>query len=347
MKELQAMYFPYASIDDLTFLKTALLYFDKIWLLSSERAFEGTRGEFGELLQDGELVQWINGEYIANHHQDILNDAISTDLSDAGFLGLTRQQGKVWEIYQDKGINAVENLVRPIGTRGNRVRVPYEQGESFLVNMALIAATTGREKLVPLADREEHFSTLQHKLKRGTKGQLERLYGDTIEKEQVEAFISAIGQELVEAVLPSPAEMANIPLQKIKDFRVQYKKDRDTLRDKLFLMIEEITGKEPTISPARMQMKIQTMVNTQLKQLEYDRSTKARLINGFKAVLGAAKELSGTLKSTFTGLSLGTALVPAIPAAASPLADFAEQEITQVSKSDVAYLYRIRKEFGK
>ena len=62
MRQLEALYFPYAMVRDSIFLKSALLYFDKLWVISSGNAFYETKGEFKELLQDRELVEWINGE---------------------------------------------------------------------------------------------------------------------------------------------------------------------------------------------------------------------------------------------------------------------------------------------
>ena len=70
----------------MAFLKTALLYFDKIRVLSSEYAIREANREFASLLHDGELIEWVNGDEIAFRYEDILRDAVSTDLSDTGFL---------------------------------------------------------------------------------------------------------------------------------------------------------------------------------------------------------------------------------------------------------------------
>jgi len=347
MRELEALYFPYASIQDMAFLKSALLYFDKIWLISSHHAFDDTAGEFGELLQDGELVQWIDGEELAIDTRPILENAVSTDLSDSGFLSLTQQPGRVWEIYEDKGLYSVESLVRPLEARGNKLVVPYEQGEAFLLNMALLAASNPSKPLIPLADHEEHFSILKYKLHRGAKGHLERLYGDVLEKGQIEALISVIGRELVEATLPSPEQMEEIPLVRIKEFRTQYREDRNKLRDRLFLMMEEVLAEEPTVSPARLQMRIETLVKTQFRRLENDLAWSTRILGGFRAVLGAAKALSGTLKSALTGAPIAVALAGEVPAAGEPVLNFIEREVSQLRTSDIAYLYRISGEFSR
>lgn len=347
MRELEALYFPYASIQDMAFLKSALLYFDRIWLISSHRAFEETAGEFGELLQDGDLVQWIDGEQLAIDTQPILENAISNDLSDGGFLNLTQRPGRAWEIYQDKGLYSVESLVRPIEVKGNKVVVPYEQGEAFLLNMALLAAVGPSKKLVPLADREDHFSILKYKLQRGAKGQLGTLYGSSLERGQIEALISLIGRRLVEAILPSPEQMEDVTLTKIKEFRIQYREDRNKLRDKLFMMMEEVLAEEPTLSPARLQMRIETLVQTQLRRLDYDRALSTRILRGFKSVLGAARALSGTLTSVLTGVPIAVALASEAPAAGEPVIDFIEKEVSQLKTNDIAYLYRIQGAFKK
>jgi hypothetical protein len=141
--------------------------------------------------------------------------------------------------------------------------------------------------------------------------------------------------------------MEDIPLQKIKDFRAQYREDRDKLRDKLILIIEDALKVEGTISSSHLQTRIRALVSTQVRQLKYDRSTKGRILHGFKTVLGAAKELTGTLKSAFTGVPIAAALAAEVPAAAGPVVDFVEHEMTILTKSDVAYLYRIGKEFRR
>jgi hypothetical protein len=345
MRELEALYFPYASITDMAFLKSALLYFDKIWLISSHSAFNETVGEFGELLQDGELVQWINAEELAFRAQPVLENAISTDLSDNGFLSLTQKPGQAWEIYEDKGLHSVGSLIRPLESRGNKLVVPYEQGESFFINLALLAVSNPSKPLIPLADDEEHFSILKYKLRRGARGQLERLYGDVLERGQIEALISVIGRELVEAILPSPEQMENVPLARIKEFRTQYSEDRNKLRDRLFLMMEDVLAEEPTVSPARLQMRVETLVKTQFRRLQYERAWSTRILGGFKAVLGSARALSGTLKSLLTGAPIAVALASELPAAGEPVLNFIEKEISQLRTSDLAYLYRISGEF--
>lgn len=346
MREFEALYFPYASIQDMAFLKSALLYFDKIWLISSHAAFDATTGEFGELLQDGELVQWIDGEQLAIKNSTILENAVSNDLSDDDFLNLTRRPEYHWEIYEDKGIHSVGSLLNLSKTRDNKVMVPYEQGSAFLLNMALLAATTLPKKLVPLADQEEHFTILKYKLQRGAKGQLENLYRSALERGQIEALISVIGRELVEAVLPSPEQMESIPLTKIKKFRAQYREERNTLRDKLFLMMQEVLAEEPTVTAAHLQMRIETLVRTQLRRLEYDRAWSTRILEGFRAVLGTARALSGTLKSALTGAPIELALAGEATAAAEPVVNFIQREVSQLRTSDIAYLYQIRGEFS-
>lgn len=346
MRELEALYFPYASVRDRGSLKSALLYFDKLWVISSPYACSETAGEFGELLQDSELVRWINGEDLASNNLDILKNAIQADISDGGFLRLARREDRVWEIYEDKGIIQVESLVKPLEARGNKVIVPYEQGEAFLLNMALLAVGSGRQRLIPLTDHEEHFSILRYKLRRGAKSQLARLYGEALERADIEALISVIGRELVEAVLPTPEEAQDIPLAKIKDFRNRYQEDRNKLRDALFLMMGNILDEEPTISPARLKMRIETLVNMQLRHLEHDRKWSTRIVAGLKTSLGILKAVVGALKSAMAGVPLEYALAGEAPTIGEPVLNYIDQQVSQLRTSDVTYLYRVRREFS-
>ena len=56
------------------------------------------------------------------------------------------------------------------------MEVSYAQGEAFLLNIALLAISTSSQRLIPLTDREEHYSILRHKLRRGAKSQLEAIH---------------------------------------------------------------------------------------------------------------------------------------------------------------------------
>jgi len=94
-------------------------------------------------------------------------------------------------------------------------------------------------------------------------------------------------------------------------------------------------------------MRIQALVGTQLRKLQYDRALGTRILGGFRAVLGAAKALTGTLKSALTGVSIAVALATEAPAAGGPVIDFIEREVSQLRTSDIAYLYRIRGEFSQ
>ena len=94
-------------------------------------------------------------------------------------------------------------------------------------------------------------------------------------------------------------------------------------------------------------MRIQALIRNQLRHMQHDRAWSTRILGGFKAVLGAAKVLTGTLKSALTGLRIAVALATEVPAATGPVVDFIEHEVSQLSTSDIAYLYRIRGEFSK
>lgn len=371
MKELEALYFPYASIKDTVFLKTALLYFDRLWVISSYYASkkdvdgefvkimddndnivdEDADNEFVELLRDEELVRWLHGDALAMEYQPILMNAIETDLSDSGFLKLTQDPRREWEIYKDKGFDQVKPLLTPLREKGNKVVVPYEQGEAFLLNLALIAASDPAQRFAPrlalLTDHEEHFSILQYKLRRGAKSQLERLYRDSLEMTQIEALISLIGRELVRAVLPAPEQVRDIPLAKIKDFRNRYREDRDKLRDRLFLMLDEILGDEPTTPLPRLKMRLEAIVNAERRQLEYDREWSSRVIGGLRALLGVTKAGAGVLQTALTGVPIQLALAGGASDAGENVLNYIEEQRSQLRTSDVTYLYRIRGTFSQ
>lgn len=346
MRKLEALYFPYASVRDSGVLKSALLYFDRLWVLSSETALGETEGEFGELLRDQELVQWINGEALANNNAEILLDAIQTDLSDSDFIALA-SRASPWEIYADKGIYVVESLVQPIGSRGNKVLVPYQQGEAFLLNLALLATTTGSHRLIPFADDEQHLTILRHKLRRGAKGQLERLYGETLEKREIEALVSAIGHEAVESVLPAPEEARDIPIERIKQFRQEYQEERNKLWDAIFSTIEGILREEEDISPARLKIRIQTLLDVELRQLQQEAAWRTRILDGIKTTLGVLeKTVERVFQAALAGVPFELGLASQAPSAGSAVLGFVDRQTSIFRTSDVTYLYLVRKKFG-
>jgi hypothetical protein len=346
MRQFEALYYPYASIGDTAFLKSALLYFDKLWLIGSYYSIEDTAGEFRELLEDRTLVECIHGDDLAFPNRDILSDAISTDMADQAFLNLTHRPEHPWEIYEDKGLYAVESLLRPLESNGRRIVLPYEQGESFLLNMVLLAAAENPQRLVPLTDREKHHAVLHHKLRRGAEGQLQRLYGDKLDMAHAESLVSIVGRDLVRTELPTPEELQKIPLEKLKDFRDKYREDRDKLRDKLFLMIDEALGEEDTALPARLHMRIEALIHERVRHLEHDRAWSTRIIKGLRTVTGAIETVAKQFSSSLTGVPVQFGLAAGGAAASSHVLDFIKEQVSQLRLSDVTYLYRVREEFG-
>lgn len=345
MKNLEALYFPWASVRDSGVLKSALLYFDKIWCLSSQAALRETEGEFGELLRDQELAQWIDGNEVVASGVDIIANAIQTDLLDANFLRLTSRPSP-WQIYEDKGVSGLKDLLKPIGRQGNKVLVPYEKGESFLVNMALLAMTNGSNRLIPFTDNEEHLTILQYKLQRGGKGQLERLYRGTLERAEIETLISVIGRDAVQSVLPSPEEARDIPIDKIKQFRHEYQEERNKLRDSIFLTIDRILNEEPSISPERLRMRIQTLINIKLRNLEHDASWSTRILEGIRTSLGILDTSVSAFRAALTGVPLEWALAGETSAAGNAVLDYIDAQASVLRTSDVTYLYQVKRKFN-
>jgi len=346
MREFQALYYPYASVGDTAFLKAALLYFDKLWLIGSHDSVEDTEGEFRELLEDRTLVECIYGDELVFANAGILQDAISADLEDQNFLDLTHGPGGVWEIYEDKGVAAVDYLLGPLHSRGRRIAIPYERGESFLLNLVLLAAGSDPRRLVPLTDQESHHAVLHHKLRRGAGSHLQRLYGDVLDRAHAESLVSLVGRDLVRTELPTPGELREIPLEKLKDFRERYREDRDRLRDKLFLMIDQALGEEDVGLSARLRMRIEALIHEQVRTLEHDRAWSTRIIGGLRAAGGAVEAAAKELTSSLTGVPVQFGLAAGGAAASGHILDFIKEQVSQLRLSDVTYLYRVRAEFG-
>jgi hypothetical protein len=352
MQVFQAMYFPYASVRNMSTLKSSLLYFDKIWVISSESAMYHMTSEFAELLKEGELVGWISGEQLVETSCELLNQAIETDLQDPEFLSLTARPQSTWDLYEDKGVILVSGVVQPIRSRGPIVEVPYDRGESFLLNMTVLALTKGlREKgalsAVPLTDDEEHLTVLHHKLRRGATGQLERLYGETLERATKEQLISSIGREALQTVLPDPEDIENIPLERIVAFRREHERERQQLRDAISNAIAQILEEEPLASRAHLRERTETLLNVHVRQLEHEASWTTRILGGFRTLLEVPKAAVRAFNVFSSGAPLELAVAGGTAEASMPILDYFDKQRDLFRTSDVTYLYKAAREFRR
>lgn len=191
------------------------------------------------------------------------------------------------------------------------------------------------------------MTILRHKLRRGAKGQLERLYGETLEKREIEALVSAIGHEAVESVLPAPEEARDIPIERIKQFRQEYQEERNKLWDAIFSTIEGILREEEDISPARLKIRIQTLLDVELRQLQQEAAWRTRILDGIKTTLGVLeKTVERVFQAALAGVPFELGLASQAPSAGSAVLGFVDRQTSIFRTSDVTYLYLVRKKFG-
>lgn len=348
VRAFEALYFPYASVRSTSTLKSLLLYFDKVWVISSHEARSRVIGEFAQLLDEGEFAGWVDGERLVGTSYELLEQAIETDLRDPEFLALTARRRSTWELYADKGVMPLADVLRPTRSAGPTVQVAYDRGESFLLNMTVLALTKGTEprqrlEAVPLTDDEEHLTVLHHKLRRGAAGQLERLYGQTLERATKEQLVASIGRAALQTVLPDPEELEGIALERIVSFRREHERERRQLRDAVSNAIAEIVEEHPDASAAHLHERVETLLNVSLRELEHEASWTTRVLRGFRTVLKASGSAVRNFNVFAAGVSPPFALAGAVAEAGGPIAKHIEEERDLLRTSDVTYLYKAKK----
>jgi hypothetical protein len=106
MTEHNLFYYPYASFTDaqLSLLKVAALYFDKLFILDPVGASSGSVGteyparEAVKMLQDAGILQIVTPADVLAKYEDAIRDAISRDIRDQEFLKLCETRSGSWTL---------------------------------------------------------------------------------------------------------------------------------------------------------------------------------------------------------------------------------------------------------
>src|SRR5688572_29344886 len=207
MNQQTIFYYPYASFknEQLPFLKTAALYFEKIFILDPEKSGYGQQGfGFGDegmekeiaVLESTSILQRIKPEEVLAAFQSEITNSIQSDLSDPVFRDLcdnNPDNKSKWllslakvpkELSSESNFEKKEIAMRQLLTqtlnqdayyedhlRGNQMPCRYavhdlKIGEAIMVNHALYGALL--KGAVPVTDDPFHAQAFNAKIKRAS-----------------------------------------------------------------------------------------------------------------------------------------------------------------------------------
>lgn len=169
--QFETFYYPYTTIHSIDSLKVAMLYFDKVWILSPNSVYSG-RESFRSRTQETlmglssrNMVQLIDPTDVLETYENTLSSFIEDDLDAGTFREL---RGSPYRLYLSKIPKAIlERLSDKHGIQfsfdNDTVTVPFEFGESVILNHALLLSS--RYDLTPFTDERIHNTAFYSKVK--------------------------------------------------------------------------------------------------------------------------------------------------------------------------------------
>lgn len=172
-KQFEAFYYPYTAIHSIDSLKVALLYFDKIWILSPDSVYRGRssfRSETQEIVRDlsnHNMVELVNPADAMRAYEDKLSSFIEHDL-DYGVFRDLRGAPSQFRLYLSKIPRGILGRLSrkyeiQLDSDAQTIFVPFEFGESVILNHMLLSSS--RYGLVPFTDERIHDTALRSKLR--------------------------------------------------------------------------------------------------------------------------------------------------------------------------------------
>lgn len=234
--KFEAMYYPYASIQNQETLMQSLLYFDKIHVLSPyERTIQENLEQIREISGDRDLISIINPLRILEEYGSEFFESVKDDIDDR-YFGRMKQEEKTpfeWILYGEKlGINIKGTFPDKINMQGGLAYVEGDLGESILINHTILACIG--DKLTPFTDKKNHQDVLIHKMQRN----FEKYKKEYLDKRDAkELRQNLLAQEVIKTSLPS---VEGIEVTDILNFRDGHKKELKSFRKGIASLADEI-----------------------------------------------------------------------------------------------------------
>jgi len=276
------IYYPYATIHSDECLFRAALYFDKIKIIRPQTARAGNESlKFTTLpnphiddLEKEKIVEYVYPDQLFRGPRErFISDSIKSDLDDPQFKRLCELMGGTsWTIYAEKvpldGIfmkflqeypplfkdtdplenrKLIEELIQKFDNE-NIVTVPFDLGESIMINHALSATIKWddeyenepkiqeEEITSPFTDRKFHNGILRHKLERLNQDQAYRqLLYDAEITDSVNADLTAF--TVIDEMVPS---LKKIEFNELVKFRKDNEGSLSNFRKEMKSRAEDI-----------------------------------------------------------------------------------------------------------
>lgn len=239
----EAMYYPYASIQNIETLKQSLLYLDRIYVLTPYEStisdninelkkidieFWDSKSIFKKVKESAseEIIKTIHPVETFRKYEDIFVNSVKEDLADEFFRQYEGQES--WMLYEDKmprmmfEMGFKEKIKR---TGGGILQVSKDLGESVLINHTIYSCLD--KKLVPLTDEIEHSRVLTHKIRRNYDRYKQFLYE--------EGYIEDLKQQILtkKIIEKRLSGLKGIDVTDIIDFRDDNKNELRRFRVKM------------------------------------------------------------------------------------------------------------------
>lgn len=233
LNEFSALYYPYATPQDLKMLKRAMFTFDKLYLIyptqyyydgleitrsSSGAAPESHLGEEGDLFSSG-FLEIINPHETVEKFEDLMINCYYDDLDDAEFTGLGGNRS--WILYKSKVPRTI--LDRPEFRkydRGDEIELPFAVGVSVMISHAVFSSM--EKNLTPITNDPEQQRFLNRRLRRGLQFLNSTTYESEIGDEEKWRLNRLIAKQdrLIDLRIPDASELVSkMTLKDIINFR--------------------------------------------------------------------------------------------------------------------------------
>jgi hypothetical protein len=360
--EHSIFYYPYGSFQDrhAPLLKIAALYFDKLNILDPLKAVSGPAPgavrsgarveDYVSLLERENILTRIEPDEVVHKYEDLMKEAIRTDLRDPEFEELCELSDKQgWELALAKvptGVRddpqfqpreeAMQNLMGAdyaqldpqsqiysedeVDTPDGKMidyryaSYPLALGESIMINHAIFAGML-EAKATPLTDDPFHSKVLNLKIQRaGAIEEVREILEDRARQQGVSAYV--LGRiALRDMRLNLPILSPELPLETILEYREKHGDELKLARETLAELTESIS-KEPWSEGFEKDLEEDIIPKIQ-EQLE--EASKAR--DSYLRSRGELIAFDGTrLGLTTAGSAISLALItaPLMPLAVVP-----------------------------
>jgi len=353
----EALYYPYTTIRSLDSLKAMVLYFDSIHIIHPDIISIGdTKSILPEvsILEKEKIIKYIPPAVLLHDYDAVITKSMINDLVEPDFIKLCRKKGlpSFLEIYAEKiprlwimqfsGRYTNRRMFMREYFRPGIVRLPFEVGETLMINHALSACA--QFSLTPITDHIIHHTFLMHKFRKMQRASLvKKILADYGFIKDIRIDLASV--EIISETLPM---LYKAKLADLLEFRDQ---NKDALVKFKVEMGKVITEVEGNFWDEDFHKKVIDIVDSRVKPaIQGIKDSVDSVRDRFLRILrrGAVISPLPIVANVVPGCNPAIAL--AVAAGILALDEYVESSIKKeaiLKKNGFAYLFKAQKRFSQ